>query len=558
MREVLKASLGGRCIPIITSRWLLDFAMEDSEIKGMLQQWDIYLANIANNPDAQSMVVFIPKLLLDPTAKDVSSISYADKLNTYSVSETKALSDGELLLGIKIKKLQKVDLLSIPADNKAPSDDLKKFLQDILITHADTKKFSANPDNDLLNFWDILLYGHGSAGKTIAGMATASFTSVLDFFNFRIHTRSLFYISCYSGGSNLGEAYRYTTHIGEKEHKNFNFMIIVLNAFETMTYSGLSAIGIIDYFRMLNAYITNQNPPSLLQVVENISGNAVVEMSFDRFSNKLQLPAVRFPHTQWFNIVEASKLPASIKSKTPIIESDLSKSTTPGQEVPQDQKRIRITNSSIQRIINRGKDKKINIPADVELIVVEARYVPIPVVISGKAMPLIVPLERDKNYFFAEIDASQCVLSGEPRSLFEMTENLARKIPDTGSFFIQKLIISSGSDSALIRYAEDKKLPIPILNYVTIRFKGGGQYLDYIADEYAWSIKMGLFNKISKDDSDPDARSKALATYQEEIAKIRKESKLPESMKSENPKPVIAIGSAQESEKRKITGSVNE
>ncbi len=98
------------------------------------------------------------------------------------------------------------------------------------------KNLSANPDNDFLNFWDILLFGHGSAGKTIAGMATASFTSVLDFLNFGIHTRSLFYISCYSGGSNLGEAYRYTTHIGEKEHKNFNFMIIVLNAFETMTY----------------------------------------------------------------------------------------------------------------------------------------------------------------------------------------------------------------------------------------------------------------------------------------------------------------------------------
>ncbi len=72
MREALKASLGGRCIPIITSRWLLDFAMEDSETKDMLQQWDIYLAN---NPDAQSMVVFIPKLgILDPTAKDVSKI----------------------------------------------------------------------------------------------------------------------------------------------------------------------------------------------------------------------------------------------------------------------------------------------------------------------------------------------------------------------------------------------------------------------------------------------------------------------------------------------------
>ena len=59
-------------------------------------------------------------------------------------------------------------------------------------------------------------------------------------------------------------------------------------------------------------------------------------------------------------------------------------------------------------------------------------------------------------------------------------------------------------------------------------------------------------------DSDPDARSKALATYLDEIEKIRKESKLPESMKSENPKPVIAIGSAQESGKRKITGSANE
>ncbi len=308
---------------------------------------------------------------------------------------------------------------------------------------------------------------------------------------------------------------------------------------------------------MLNAYIINPNSPSLLQVVENISGE-VAEMSFSRFSNVLLLPAVRFPHTQWFNIVEASKLPASIKSKTPIIESDLSESTKSIQEVPQGKKMIRITNSFIQRIINRGKDKKINIPADVKLIVVEARYVPIPVVITGKEMPLIVPFESNKDYFFAEIDASQCVLSERGKGLFEMVGDLARKIPGAGSFFIQKLIIGLGSDSTLARYEVGKKLPTPILNDVTIRSVRGMQFLEYITDEYAWSISISSRAIFSKNDSDPDARSKALTTYLDEIAKIRKESKLPESMKSENPKPVIAIGSGQESGKRKITGSVSE
>ncbi len=477
MRTTLRTSLGSYYIPIITSRWLLDFAMEDSETKKKLQYWDIYLAN---NPAAQSMVVFIPKKgILDPTEEagtKVPLIPYAEKLNAYSVSETKALSDGELLLGIKINKLQKVDLSSIPADNETPSDDLKKFLQDILITHADTKKLSANSDNDFLNLWDILLFGHGLAGKTVAGMTTASFTSVLDFLNFGIHTRSLFYISCYSGGTNLEKAYRYTTHMDEKEHKNFNFMIIVLNAFETVTFTGLSSQGMIDYFQMLNAYITNQNPPSLLQVVKNISGDESVKSSFSKEKKELQLPVVRFPHTQWFNIVEASKLPASIKSKTPIIESDLPESMKSGQEALQGKKMIRITNSSIQRIINGGKDK-INIPADVKLIVVEARYVPIPVVISGNEMPLIVPLESNKNYFFAEIDASQCVFSEKGKGLLDMFDALNEKMPNAGSFFIQKLIISAGSDRSITTYVQAKWLPIPILNEVTIDPSGALSYI---------------------------------------------------------------------------------
>ena len=556
LRTTLRTSLGSYYIPIITSRWLLDFAMEDSETKKKLQRWDIYLAN---NTTAQSMVVFIPKRgILDPTEEagtKIPLIPYADKLNTYSVSETKALSDGELLLGIKINKLQKVDLSSIPADNETPSDDLKKFLQDILITHADTKKLSANSDNDFLNLWDILFFGHGLAGKTIAGMTTASFTSVLDFLNFGIHTRSLFYISCYSGGTNLEEAYRYTTHIGEKEHKNFNFMIIVLNAFETETATGArnSSQGIIDYFQMLNAYITGPKPPSLLRVVEYISGDESVKSSFSKEKKELQLPVVRFPHTQWFNIVEASKLPASIKSKTPIIESDLPESMKSGQEALQGKKMIRITNSSIQRIINRGKDKKINIPEEVKLIVVEARYVPIPVVISGNEMPLIVPLESNKNYFFAEIDASQCVLSEKGKGLLDMFDALNEKMPNAGSFFIQKLIISAGSDRSITTYVQAKWLPIPILNDVTI---DPNWALSYITDECVGSMIIALRHLTRNFDS--DARTTARATYLDEIEKIRKESKLPESMKSENPKPVIEIGLAQESGKRKITGSVNE
>ena len=709
MRTTLRTSLGSYYIPIITSRWLLDFAMEDSETKKKLQYWDIYLAN---NPAAQSMVVFIPKKgILDPTEEagtKVPLIPYAEKLNTYSVSETKALSDGELLLGIKINKLQKVDLSSISADNETPSDDLKKFLQDILITHADTKKLSANSDNDFLNLWDILLFGHGLAGKTIAGMTTASFTSVLDFLNFGIHTRSLFYISCYSGGTNLEKAYRYTTHMDEKEHKNFNFMIIVLNAFETVTFTGLPSKGMIDYFQMLNAYITNQNPPSLLQVVKNISGDESVKSSFSKEKKELQLPVVRFPHTQWFNIVEASKIPiiksdirklritddliqqvmnnsdekkivipqgvysiefesryipipivfksrkdspfvSTEKGKDYFIEeidareceligggrsiftvmqnfgpfyikklitkgdpnpdiqsseitantfdnvrigesrvdvdfkgnhfeyankrwgsatanrfylpekieairnaSALPESMKSGQEALQGTKMIRITNSSIQRIINGGKDK-INIPADVKLIVVEARYVPIPVVISGNEMPLIVPLESNKNYFFAEIDASQCVFSEKGKGLLDMFDALNEKMPNAGSFFIQKLIISAGSDRSITTYVQAKWLPIPILNEVTIDPSGA---LSYITEKGVCA--MGIASRHLTRNFDSDARTTARATYLDEIEKIRKESKLPESMKSENPKPVIAIGSAQESGKRKITGSANE
>lgn len=63
---------------------------------------------------------------------------------------------------------------------------------------SDSAEYAALPQ------WDIFMNGHGAAdGSTIAGIPGESFYKLVSFFNSSLKTRFLFYITCYSGGSNL-------------------------------------------------------------------------------------------------------------------------------------------------------------------------------------------------------------------------------------------------------------------------------------------------------------------------------------------------------------------
>jgi hypothetical protein len=413
LSNALRAALKDDAFPIITSRLLLDFAAEcDTTQQDLLESWDIYLFDGPDKND-QEMVLFVPKRIIN-----------AQKLATYTVDTTKTLSDGELAYGIKINKGRKINISSaIPEDSRYASEDLKGFLNKILITYADLKQ--AKLDENLFNIWDIYLCGHGSAGGSIAALPIKEFESLLNFLNQGINTRSLCYSTCYSGGINLKKAYEYSTHIGEseqgKEQKDFNFIIIVANTFQTLTYSkAYTDDSFSSYFSMLNAYITHTKNHTLSSILGNLMSPAILKNA-----KELNVPTIRFPHTGWFNIADA---PTS--AETAIFEPGATK--------------LRITDDLIRRIIKESKEKKIIVPQEVTSITFEARYIAIPIVFTSSQMPSISTFGFGKAYFIEEIQAPKCEFFNGKQSLFNEMKNF-------GPFYIKKLVIKGAPGESRIQ-----------------------------------------------------------------------------------------------------------
>ena len=121
------------------------------------------------------MVLFIRKDC--PYLKKLAQYSMGGEYqNAENVSQK--ISDGEHVLGIKINNLTKLEADQEPTVG-IPYNNIKEYLQQILITHSDVKIVKEN----FLNRWDIYLEGHGSADGAIAGMPRTSFEAMLDFLN---------------------------------------------------------------------------------------------------------------------------------------------------------------------------------------------------------------------------------------------------------------------------------------------------------------------------------------------------------------------------------------
>jgi hypothetical protein len=336
MKLDMRAALTQQAAPIIASRWLLDYINScQQENSDLLAQWDIYTSDPSIvHPDKST---HDPILVCTPKQQGFSS-------------------------GFNMEKLIKVDpSAATPLKSSNPSDDLRAYLNAILITNA-----NKNADQQSI-LWDIYITGHGSPTSTIAGMSIASFKSFLDFLNFGITTRSLTYNSCYSGGANLKSPYTYTTDI--PQDTDFNFMIINANTISSRTYTP-SSYDFKKYFNGINDYYNGNKDISLPEIIINV----VDWKDTFRFTNILMVPTVRYPHTGWFTVDQIDK------------------------------RLFRLND----RVI-KGK-KEINIPADAQVVLLQTTYIPIPIIISSREIPLLTPQDSSTHYFFKEIIAPSASL----------------------------------------------------------------------------------------------------------------------------------------------------
>ena len=309
--------------PIITSFGLAQqYARSGNQ--ELLHAWDIYI--LRNHPNCGEYVIFIPK---DDVQNKFGINNFTDEeIGNFRIN---SLSIKELILGIKLNKLTKVNALQLSrssgesSNNQGVRNNLPKGLEQILISRVD---FGKDREKEVyLNRWDIYLTGHGGSG-IIANMPLNIFSRLLDWFNEKINTRSLFYDTCFAGGTHLTEPYQDPKAASGEQQvlaKDLNYLVISATTFEaptsvSSTFGEMIGFGVekpffkligdkyfAQYFDRLDHFLaTKQKERTQVMALSDIVRNLIDwKNTFNpEWLEWINLPAVRFPHTDRFITLE--------------------------------------------------------------------------------------------------------------------------------------------------------------------------------------------------------------------------------------------------------------
>jgi hypothetical protein len=434
------------------SEWLIYQTMPEKQVNTLLNINHISKPIGPIAPDKYT-IVFIPK--------SGNFKPYVDQIKKFDSKgeSTPApyISDGELLLGIKTNNLSPIEIpltrekSGLKTEFKTlfntitQSDDLPLYLKNILLTRDDFNKDLKGIEPKNNRSWDIYLVGHGLSAKSgnpnIAGITPDKFKELLTFLNDQVKTRTFFYDSCYAGSHK--EPYQDPFEApGKKEirNKEFNFIIIASTIFDLPSTALLGQFHFTDYFKKLNDYFAPYPSKQDKKLTLSDAVNAITswkrlykrETTYD--PSLAQIPIIRYPHTGWSTIIDL------------------------------DNNIFRLNNVAIMQAISEGK-KTIDIPKYVSLILLETRYIPIPITINGSDMPILMPIEfNNASYFFKEINAPDVTLD-ETHSLlkgsfYQMLQLLKAKTNNAlkyNVFFIEKLHMKV-SKRATFTIASDAQL----------------------------------------------------------------------------------------------------
>jgi hypothetical protein len=282
------------------------------------KNWDMYQVN-------EIYFLLIPK-------------SYPKKINIRKQSKVpnslrEKISDQDWLLGLKISELKKVtteQLYSITTfDDSGNFENFeKKFLEalvKVFITRTDVKVPSEETtaiNEQRLPFWILYVSGHGfDTPSRIIGLTVETFQKFLRFLNNGINTTFAFFVTCFPGGKHLKIPYE-TKQINvrkiQQTIERFNYLIAV----ESFSF------GVTSNYTIIPKYVPSYKPsyksedfefPSNFNVffkdIESslLQGKPTLVAALATVSNflkkeellaKMQIPAIRYPGTEWFSIID--------------------------------------------------------------------------------------------------------------------------------------------------------------------------------------------------------------------------------------------------------------
>lgn len=474
-------------------------------------------------------------LILIPNEEPFNS--YLKEVNSFVAGgKSNNISDGELLLGIKVNNLFNKSFLQSSLNTLKKylpiiNDDLKAYLQEILITYGDLTDLG----QDYMNTWDIYLTGHGGLGSGIAcnrvaGMKSSLFGLLLDFLNNRINTRTLLYSTCGAGGKNLEVPYEYET-VGEIRAKELNFLIIASTVLEYSVgfvpnisdffINGFKKID--NYFESIDALYKNRWDAGALYKVINATLMPDMFTEAHRRGDEVEVMGIRLPKKGKFNIVNSGN------------------------------KIFELNDNLIARTIN-GNNNKIGIPKDAGTMLLESRYIPISLVLGkDQLLPLFVPKKNGVPYFFKDIDLSESEVDlscevyffGERylyTSFEQMLSNLKTKAPRAGKIYIETLkikkVTNQRTQQGTLNWGsgpfEFKEVIMDPDVSISLKYKN-----EPFTYTLGWTKKYWQTGLPASSDF---TRGKEAAL---------KESMLPESMKGEAPQPSVTLSLWHEYLKRK-------
>lgn len=211
----------------------------------------------------------------------------------------------ELQLGLKVNHMYtitNIDDIQKPLPEPPIVTYFMDFVWDntlnmsrIFVTNSDYHKTGSAA----VPTWSIFIAGHGMMGGTVAGIVFAQFKQFLNFLEYKVNTKLLYYLSCYAAGIAHKALYE---NAESGVDTTYSFAIITQALTDTVVFVPYTA------FDISNGKLVIKPPVSYTNFVSNVTTTDIIDFqTIDPFHTKMGIagfPQVKFPGLPWFSILD--------------------------------------------------------------------------------------------------------------------------------------------------------------------------------------------------------------------------------------------------------------
>jgi hypothetical protein len=244
-----------------------------------------------------SLYLLLPKKYLQD--KNIAEKDVQEYISTDSITSV------ELQLGLKVNHMQTVldiDEIKKPLPEPAFAAyfmdavwDNKLNTSNLFVTNNEYRNYTTSA----IPLWSILIEGHGNIAYRITGLTLQQFKEFLGFLENKIHTRLLYYFSCYAAGMNSKILYE---DAEKGVDKTYSFAIIT----QTLTDTTIT-VSLIEP-EVYEGKLRARSDTRYLNFLKEATASDSI--NYDALGDILgapdapeSLPQIKFPGLPWFSVL---------------------------------------------------------------------------------------------------------------------------------------------------------------------------------------------------------------------------------------------------------------